>query len=156
MTFQEFLKQLSLFKDLSDAEINQIAPLCKLVEGKAGDRLIKEGLPVRSIFFLLSGQAVVAKGADVEKQTVIGEVAKGTIIGELSLYDNTNASATIQATHPFKALAIDNVKFIQLMESNHGLGYKIFKKLASNTSRRLKMVSGEHAECITFPELPPQ
>src|SRR5437016_5548785 len=86
MTFQEFLKQLSLFKDLSDDEINQIAPLCRLVEGKADDRLIKEGLPVRNIFFLLSGQAVVCKGE--EKQTVIGEVVKGTIIGEMSLYDH--------------------------------------------------------------------
>lgn len=152
MTFQAFLKQLSLFKDLSEAEINQIGPLCKLVEGKAGDRLIKEGIPVRNVYFLLSGQAVVAKGVDSTKQTVIGEVMKGTIIGELSLYDNTDASATVQATHPFKALAIDSVKFIQLMDGDPAMGYKIFKGLARNTSRRLKMVSGEHAECLTLPE----
>ena len=33
MTFQEFLKQVSLFKDLSDEEMDHIAPLCRLVEG---------------------------------------------------------------------------------------------------------------------------
>ena len=152
MTFQEFLKQVSLFKDLTDEEINKIAPLCRLVEGKADDRLIKEGLPVKSVFFLLSGQAVVIKGVEETKQSVIGDVQKGTIIGELSLYDNTDASATVQATQPFKALAIDSAKFTQLMESNHSLGYKIFKKLARNTSRRLKMVSGEHAECLAIPD----
>lgn len=154
MTFQEFLKQLSLFKDLTDAEINQIAPLCRLVEGKADDRLIREGLPSKAVFFLLSGQAVVIKGVEETKQSVIGDVQKGTIIGELSLYDNTAASATIQATQPFKALAIDSAKFTQLMESDHSLGYKIFKKLARNTSRRLKMVSGEHAECLAVPDEP--
>jgi CRP/FNR family transcriptional regulator, cyclic AMP receptor protein len=153
MTFQEFLKQLSLFKDLSDAEINQLAPLCRLVEGKADDRLVREGMPVRSIFFLLSGQAVVMKGVDAKK-SIIGDVQKGAIIGELSLYDNTDASATVQATEPFKALAIDSAKFLQLMESNHSLGYKVFKKLARNTSRRFKMMSGEHAECLAVPDEP--
>lgn len=152
MTFQEFLKQVSLFKDLTDEEINQIAPLCRLVEGKADDRLIKEGLPVKSVFFLLSGQAVVTKGVDQSKQSVIGDVKKGTIIGELSLYDNTEASATVRATEPFKALAIDGMKFSQALEANPVLGYKIFKKLARATSRRLKMVSGEHAECLVVPD----
>ena len=152
MTFQEFLKQLSLFKDLTDAEINQIAPLCRLVEGKADDHLIKEGLPVKSVFFLLSGQAIVSKGVDQSKQSVIGDVKKGAIIGELSLYDNTEASATVRATAPFKALAIDSMKFSQLMETTPALGYKIFKKLAQATSRRLKMVSGEHAECLVVPD----
>ncbi len=152
MTFQEFLKQLPLFKDLADEEIDQIAPVCRLVEGKADDHLIKEGLPSRSIFFLLAGKAVVIKGVDQSKHSVIGEVQKGTIIGELSLYDNTVASATVRATESFKVLAIDSAKFTQLMESNHSLGYKIFKKLARNTSRRLKMVSGEHAECLVVPD----
>jgi len=156
MTFQEFLKQLSLFKDLTDEEINSIAPLCRLVEGKADDRLIKEGLPVKSVFFLLSGQAVVSKGVEETKQSVIGDVKKGTIIGELSLYDNTTASATVRATEPFKALAIDSMKFSQLMEAKPVLGYKIFKRLAQATSRRLKMVSGEHAEGLAFPEEPTQ
>ena len=152
MTFQEFLKQVQLFKDLTDEEINQIAPLCRLVEGKADDRLIKEGLPVKSVFFLLSGQAVVSKGVDQSKQSVIGDVKRGSIIGELSLYDNTVASATVRATEPFKALAIDGMKFSQLMEVKPVLGYKIFKKLAQTTSRRLKSISGEHAECLVFPD----
>ncbi len=156
MTFQEFLKQVSLFKDLTDEEINSIAPLCRLVEGKADDRLIKEGLPVKSVFFLLAGQSVVTKGVDQSKQSVIGDVKKGAVIGELSLYDNTVASATVRATEPFKALAIDSMKFSQLMEANPVLGYKIFKKLAQATSRRLKMVSGEHAECLSFPDEPAQ
>ena len=152
MTFQEFLKQVSLFKGLTDEEINQIAPLCRLVEGKADDRLIKEGLPVKSVYFLLSGQAVVTKGVEQSKQSVIGDVKQGTIIGELSLYDNTEASATVRATEPFKALAIDGMKFSQVMEANPVLGYKIFKKLAQATSRRLKTVSGEHAECLVVPD----
>ena len=64
------------------------------------------------------------------KQSVIGEVKKGSIIGELSLYDNTVASATVRATEPFKALAIDSMKFSQVLEAHPVLGYKIFKKLA--------------------------
>src|SRR3989338_5167722 len=134
MTFQEFLKQVSLFKDLSDEEMDHIAPLCRLVEGKADDRLNKYGLPVKSVFFLLSGQAIVTKGVEESNQSVIGEVKKGTIIGELSLYDNTVASATVRATEPFKALAIDGLKFSQVLEAHPVLGYKIFKKLAQATN----------------------
>jgi len=156
MTFREFLKQVPLFKDLADEEISLIAPLCRLVEGKADDRLIKEDLPVKSLFFLLAGQAVVTKGADPSKQSVLGEVQKGTILGELSLYDHAVASATIRATSVFKALTIDSAKFSALMDAHPILGYKIYKKLAQTTSRRLKAVSGEHAECLSFPDEPAQ
>jgi len=152
MTFQEFLKKLSLFSGLADAELDQIAPLCRMVEGKDGTIILKEGNPVRSIYFLITGEAAVIKGAAGEKRAVIGTISKGGILGELSLYDNTEASATIQATQPFKALAIDSAKFKLLLENNQGLGYKVFKQLARNTSLRLKMVSGDLAECIAIPD----
>ncbi len=151
MTLQEFLKQLPLFRDLTDQEINLLAPICKVVQGEAGNRLIKEGDPVRTIYFLLSGEAAVMKNTAGQKQAMIGKVVKGTIVGELSLYDNTTASATIQALEPFKALAINSAEFNRVMEANQTLGYKVFRKLARNTSFRLKAVSGELAEYIAVP-----
>jgi CRP/FNR family transcriptional regulator/CRP/FNR family cyclic AMP-dependent transcriptional regulator len=151
MTLKEFLKQLPLFSDLTDPEIDQLVPVCRLVKGQAGSYIIREGEPVRTIYFLLSGEAVVMKGAAADKQTIIGSVVQGTIVGELSLYDNADASATIQATEPFTAVAISSAEFNRVMENNQVLGYKIFRKLARNTSRRLKIVSGELAEYIAVP-----
>jgi CRP-like cAMP-binding protein len=149
MTFREFLKELPLFNELTDPEIDQIAPLCSLVEGKAGDCLIREGEPVPTLYFLLSGQAAVIKSADEEQQPEIGVIVRGAVIGELSLMDNAHASATIVAKRPFKALAIDREAFNQVMDNNHSLGYKIFRKLARNTSLRLRLVSGKLAESMT-------
>jgi len=146
MTLQEFLRQLQLFRDLTDREINLLVPICKVVQGQAGNRIIKEGDPVHTIYFLLSGQASVMKGT-----SMIGTVIRGTIVGELSLYDNTTASVTIQALDPFKALAIKSAEFNRVMEENQTLGYKVFRKLARNTSFRLKAVSGELAEYIAAP-----
>jgi CRP-like cAMP-binding protein len=146
MTLREFLRQLPLFRDLADCEINLLARICKVVQGDGGSRLIKEGDPVHTIYFLLSGQASVMKGT-----SMIGSVVRGTIVGELSLYDNTTASVTIQALEPFKALAINSAEFNRVMEENQPLGYKVFRKLARNTSFRLKAVSGELAEYIAAP-----
>ena len=139
MSIPELLK-VHFFADLTQSEIEKIVPLCRLVEGKAGDALIEEKDQVRTVYFLLSGAVDVIKKPARGKRMVIGSATKGAAFGEMSLVDEGLAAATVEAKEAFQALAIDQVGLRQLMDQNPELGYKIMKTIARLVSGRLRRV----------------
>ena len=151
---QALLKELSLFSELTNFECDHIASLCRLVEGNAGDRLIAEGEQVRTLYFLVSGELSVTKGHGAGQNVLIATVGKGAVLGEMALLERLPASATVEATGPFQALAIELNVFTRLIENSPLLGYKIFKKMAQITSYRLRIASGQLAEYKSVAQSP--
>lgn len=134
----EFLEEVSLFADLTMEELALIEPLCSLKEGKAGDCLIQEGECVQNVYILLSGNATVQKARADGKPVPIDEVGKDDLLGEVTFFKNTPASATVQATAPFKALEFNQKEFHRLLDANPTLGLKIYKKFSRVLSVRIK------------------
>ena len=153
MSVHEYLKQVPLFTDLTEAELEHIAPLCRMIEGKEGDCLIRERHEVRSIYFIVEGEASIIKEMDIDIHIPIATARNGAILGEMALLENAPASATVEAKGLFKALVIDRVEFNRLMDSDHHIGYKIARKLGQIESARLRATSGLLAEYINLPHV---
>lgn len=147
----DLLEDTPLFADLSRAEIVHVASVCRLVEGLAGERLLWEGEPVRKLYVLQCGDASVLKTDDAGQQVVISAVGQGAVVGEMSLLDNSSASATVVTQTPFHALELDRAAFLQVMENYPALGFKVWRKFARITSLRLRMASGLLAEYMAPP-----
>jgi CRP/FNR family cyclic AMP-dependent transcriptional regulator len=140
------LRELPLFAYLSTSEIDMVTPLARLLEGEAGVTLLKEGEPVQNIYFLLSGEAEVAKQDRRGHRQVIATVGKGALLGEMALVEDAPASATVVATRDFKAVAFDRQAFNLLLEGCPGLGWKILKQIARLLSQRLRTTSAQLAD----------
>ena len=132
------LEEVSLFSDLSMDELALIEPLCEFKEGKAGDVIIQEGECVQNVYVLLFGQAAVMRTRTDGKKVSIDQVGKDDLIGEVTFFKNTPASATVQATAPFKALQLNQKDFHRLLDSHPPLGLKIYKKFSRILSVRIK------------------
>lgn len=152
MIVHEYLTQVPLFTGLTKPELERIAPLCRMIEGKEGDCLIREGHEVRAIYFIVEGEASIIKEMDVDIHIPIATARNGAILGEMALLENAPASATVEAKGPFKALVIDRAEFNRLMESECTLGYKIARRLGQIESARLRATSGLLAEYINLPQ----
>ena len=146
MRIQGFLRELPYFASLTGPELDLIVSFSRLVEGNAGDHLIREGEQLRTLYVMLSGEAEVVRADTQRNRVVIASVGRGALIGEMSLIDSAPASATIEATGAFQALAIEQEKFNQLTEEHPNLGCKIFKQIARTMSLRLRKTSGLLAE----------
>lgn len=146
MSFQVSIEELPLSTYLTGPENDLLAPFSRLIEGKAGDCLIREGEPVRTMYLLLGGEADVIKSDTVGNRRVIASVGKGALLGERSVVDDTAATATVEAKGAFTALAIDRDQFDLLMDANPRLACKILKAIARSMSRHLKMTSALLAE----------
>ncbi|TLY35695.1 MAG: cyclic nucleotide-binding domain-containing protein [Nitrospirae bacterium] len=140
------LQGLSFFRQLTHAEINLLAPLCTVREGQAGERLIEQNDQVRDLFFLLSGEADVIKKGPGGKPCVLASLNKGTVLGEMSFFDQGVASATVKTRTPFRALIIQQTALQKLLDMHPALGYKIVTKIAELISLRLRKTSNLRSE----------
>ena len=134
----DILEEVSLFADLTMEELALIAPLVVMKEGKAGDFIIQEGECVESVYILLSGNATVMKTRGDGKKVSLDQVGKDDLLGEVTFFKNTPASASVQATAPFKALQFNQKDFHRLLDANPTLGLKIYKKFSRVLSMRIK------------------
>ena len=134
----DILEEVSIFSDLTMDELALIVPLAVMKDGKAGDFIIQEGECVQNIYILLSGNATVLKTRTDGKKVSIEQVGKDDLLGEVTFFKNTPASAAVQATAPFKTLQFNQKEFHRLLEGNPNLGLKIYKNFSRVLSARIK------------------
>jgi CRP-like cAMP-binding protein len=145
------LEEVSLFSDLTMEELALLAPLCGLKEGMAGDFLIREGECVENVYIRLSGQATVMKIRADKKMVPIDQVGKDDLLGEVTFFKNTPASASVKATAPFKALEFNQKAFHRLLDAHPPLGLKIYKKFSRVLSMRIKKRLAQLVEYLPVP-----
>lgn len=148
MRAMDVLEEVSLFADLTMDELALIAPLAIMKEGKAGDFIIREEECVQSIYILLSGNATVMKTRPDGKKVSLDQVGKDDLLGEVTFFKNTPASATVQATAPFRALEFNQKEFHRLLDAHPPLGLKIYKKFSRVLSVRIKKRLAQLIECL--------
>ncbi len=142
------LEEFSIFCDLTAEELLLIAPLCSLNEGKAGDRIIREGELVQNLHVIVSGEALVKKARADGKEVLIGSLGKDDLIGEITFFKGTPASATVEAKAAYKTVVINQKALHRFLEKQAQLGMKIYKNFARVMSGRLKTVNAKLADSV--------
>ncbi len=92
-------------------QLEQLDGLGAQIDVRAGRTLTLEGTPGRECFVVLDGLASAARG-----EIAVGEVAPGTVAGELALLDGTTRSATVVAATPMRLVVLTPVEFTELLE----------------------------------------
>ena len=119
------LRQVSLFEDLDDSELGQVALLFKQRQFKAGETVVKEGSDGAAFFLIESGEATVSvRGADR------AGLGPGDHFGEIALIDEGVRSATISATTDLVCYGLTLWEFRPLVVENGNIGWKLLHSLA--------------------------
>ncbi len=142
----DILRELAFFAELTEEELGLIEPLCSLIEGKAGNTIIQEGEYVQNLYIVLAGSASVLKKRADGKQVSIASVGKDDLLGEITFFKMTVASATVQASSAFKALVMNQSAFHDFLKTHSELGCKVYRKMARVLSERLRNRTGQLAE----------
>lgn len=149
-------KVLYILGQLDDEDIEWMARKGRRFQATAGTVLIREGMPVGDLFFVLSGEvAVVVSG--------VGEVARlgrGEVVGEMSLVDSAPPSATVEAAEGALILAVDKRDLQARLAENPGFCGRFYKALAifladrlRSTTQRMNARGGLKAEAVMEDEL---
>jgi CRP/FNR family transcriptional regulator, cyclic AMP receptor protein len=127
-------KVLYIFGLLSDADVEWIAQTGIRRRLSDGDVIIREGVSIDSLIFMLEGELLVTTRG-------LGQIARmgvGEVVGEMSLVDSTPPSATITASGNGLALFLHKTKLMQKLDNDEGFGSRFYHALAVFLAERLR------------------
>lgn len=145
MDMKELLKKIELFRGLTDSELSQVASICQERSLSSGDLFAVEGEPGHEMCIIKRGlmEIELKQGQDLPPKAII-HLGTGQLIGEMSLVDHANRSATVRAIQsPTSILVINHQDFHDLCKQNSHIGYIVMKNMASDLSFKLRHSSLE-------------
>jgi CRP-like cAMP-binding protein len=134
-----WLKTVSIFSDLDDNEVTRIAERCHEKTFAADEIIFVEHTEGDEMYVIIEGEvSIQLELANEDDMMPLITLKGGDIFGELSVVDECPRSATARSASDTKLLVLSKKDFDNLMESDHELGYKVMKKIATLVSRRVR------------------
>jgi CRP/FNR family transcriptional regulator, cyclic AMP receptor protein len=132
------LHDFPAFRGLSKAQVDAVLQLCTEVSLRDGEKLIVQGQPVRSIYFVYEGRVRVSVKTQKGEQELAASGAP-CVIGEVELFSGEASVATVTAAEPSRALALMHDKFRKMAERGDEALLRISHNIAKLLASRLAM-----------------
>jgi HEAT repeat protein len=131
------LKAISIFADVPDKTLAQIAAILKETQVPAGKTIFAKGDLGNSLYIIVSGQIRVHDG-----EFVINHLGEHDLFGEMAVLDSAPRMASITAVTDTHLLQLNQEPLYELIESHTEIGRGIIQVL----SRRLRQQTQELKE----------
>jgi CRP-like cAMP-binding protein len=119
-----------------------VADKARRVQFKKGDTIVHKGKLANGVYILLKGAARVK----IASQPGTPTIGPGEICGEMSFLEDLPASANVVAEGDVEAFHLDRPTLQGLFELFPHLGSRFYHSLATNLSRRLRVLIGADSE----------
>ncbi|MCX7957688.1 MAG: cyclic nucleotide-binding domain-containing protein [Deltaproteobacteria bacterium] len=119
-----FLKEVSLFRNISSERLAKIATIAKEVEFLKGDKIINEGDEGDSLFIIVEGNVSILKGKDI-----IAKLGPRDFFGEMAILDSEPRSASVIADSEIVCLKISREDFTEILIDEHEIMLAIIRSL---------------------------
>ena len=127
------------FSFLNEEDFEKISCFFESVTYPAQTVIFKEGDPADFIGFVFSGKLEVKKQTEFKgNQLIIAILTRGALVGELSIFDEHERSATVEAVEETSILKLRNEAFDALLREYPEIGIRILKGFIRILSLRLR------------------
>jgi CRP/FNR family cyclic AMP-dependent transcriptional regulator len=142
--FQDFLKQVPLFSQLNEEQINMISAVCVRKNYKAGTVLFQQNEPGNTFYIVFSGSVKIFTSHNGEEK-VLSMFKSGDSFGELSLIDGKPRSASSQTLEDCSLITLTAQNFLEILKTNFEINLCIMRELC----QRLRDTN-QHVNDLTF------
>jgi CRP-like cAMP-binding protein len=143
-----YFKKVSLFAELSEAQIKTIIEKMKKQKIAAGDFIIHEGDKENSLYILIKGEVEISKSLVLPQWIQSGQKQEKSLLrlsekyhpffGEMAMFsDQRERSASITAVTPCTIAVISLENLETIIEKDPVTGTIIYKNIASVLAARL-------------------
>ncbi len=133
----ERLKNAEIFKDLSFAELQKIAPICTELDFKKDDLVLARNEQAENFYILKKGSIEL----QFPNGTTVPLNRPGALIGWSALVSPYTYIGTIRCLEDCQFLAFRSKKFLELITAETAIGLKVMNQIASVISERIRLVS---------------
>ena len=122
----DFLRRVSLFKDLDDAQISRVAAVAIVEHHSAYELIFREGDPVDAFYIVKEGLVTVFRDEQGKPQQVMARLESGGFFGEMGLLnDKARRYASARTAAPAVLLRVEKPDLIELLRDNPALELKL-------------------------------
>jgi CRP-like cAMP-binding protein len=143
-----FLKDVRLFKDVAAPELGILAQSLRERPLKKNQVLFREGDAGDEMFLVRRGSIVISKGVTGRVEQVLARIGPGDFFGEMSLFDRSPRSATVQGESDAELLVLDRDTLTRLTEQSPRAAAAFFESLVQVFIERLR-ASGDLVAEVT-------
>jgi len=132
------LRDVTLFRDLNDDELQKVAAACQEVVYSHGKTIIEENSVGDSMFVIVRGAVKVHKQDFFGGKEVITTLHEGDHFGELSLFDSAPRSAAVTTIKETALLELRSQELNDIMAEDAFLAEKLYRTVISELANRLR------------------
>ncbi len=132
-----FLRDVELFSLLSDEEIGRITKSLHTIAIDEGHTLFNEGDEGSELFIVMTGKVASYVVLTNGNKRDIAEFSPGDFFGEMSIFENTERSATCYTKEKTTLLSLRERDLFELILYSPELAVKIMYKMLNITTERL-------------------
>lgn len=125
----ELLKQVDLFKHLTEEHITELAAQAREISFRKHAVLMTEGDTGESMYVISSGSVKVYVSDDEGRELVLHQEGAGAVIGDISLLDDEPRSASVSTLEPSTALMIGKQAFLDCLRHSPEMAINIIRSL---------------------------
>lgn len=123
------MKDLGLFRGLSDASIEWLLANASARVHEAGTSVVNEGEDPNALFIVSAGLYAACIGHDEDEQE-LGRLAAGSVFGEMAWLGRTVASARVRALERSEALVLPLAALEDKLKNDHDFAAEFMRTLA--------------------------
>jgi CRP/FNR family transcriptional regulator, cyclic AMP receptor protein len=151
------LRDIPVFKGLTDVQLATVAAVLKRTRVRSGKVIIREGDRAGSLYVLTSGSVgtsrrmgLAAQGPDQpEKRKVLVHLSAPQFFGEMGLLTELERSASITADVECELLEFTREDFERLAAGDAALGYRLVRNIAVVLAERLRRTDVDMVKLTT-------
>jgi CRP-like cAMP-binding protein len=122
---KDFLRRISLFKELDDEQLGRLEALMKEEHHPAYKLIFREGDPVDAFYMVREGMVTVFRDVQGKPQQVVARLEEGGFFGEMGLLnDKARRYASARTAAPTVLLRVEKPDLIELLAGNPALELK--------------------------------
>jgi CRP/FNR family cyclic AMP-dependent transcriptional regulator len=133
----EELRRIPGLSELPEAELAVLALVLKRREVVAGARVIEQGKPSQSCFFLVRGEVEVSKTI-AGTPRVLNTLTEGATFGQIGLADGGPRTASVVTTSPAVVLELTRTDYDRLLASGRLAALRVQEEVARAAIRQLR------------------
>jgi len=153
VSFEE-LKKIRLIENLDDSMLGKMLPFAQM--HLFGDRAVifKEGQHSEDFYMLVKGKVVLEVEASASIMISLGSIKPGYSFGWSALLRGSSHASDAICVEPCEVIAIPGDKFIQILEENHDMGYRVMMDVATILKNKLEQRTGQFLKALrTHPDI---
>lgn len=143
MKTEELLKTVPYFRDLPLSDLEDYVNQAKLVHLKCGEILFAQGATDKDAYILLDGRLRAEQENPGEPKTVLGEIGKGEIVGEMAALMGSPRSASIVALRNSVLMLISADQLVGLLQREKESLVHLAATIARRSDRSYHRINGQ-------------